>query len=50
MTNEELKEAYKPTFASGMEPDFIANAVLQAIEANGSGIYSEITLRPDRRN
>jgi len=48
--NEALKAQYKPTFDSGMEPDFIANAVLQAIEANGSGIYSEITLRPDRRN
>ena len=48
--NEELKAKYKPTFDSGMEPDFIAKAVLQAIEANGSGIYSEITLRPDRRN
>jgi hypothetical protein len=32
-----------------MDPDFIAKAVFQAIEANGSGIYSEITLRPDRR-
>ncbi len=48
--NEKLKAQYKPTFNSGMKPDFIANAVLQAIEANGSGIYSEITLRPDRRN
>ncbi|MBT7651692.1 MAG: SDR family NAD(P)-dependent oxidoreductase, partial [Flavobacteriales bacterium] len=48
--NEELKAKYKPTFASGMDPEFIAKAVLQAIEANGSGIYSEITLRPDRRN
>ena len=47
--NEELKAKYKPTFASGMDPEFIAKAVLQAIEANGSGIYSEITLRPDRR-
>tara|TARA_B100000767_G_scaffold215280_2_gene202802 strand:+ start:1737 stop:2462 length:726 start_codon:yes stop_codon:yes gene_type:complete len=48
--NETLKAQYKPTFDSGMQPDFIANAVLQAIEANGSGIYSEVTLRPDRRN
>lgn len=48
--NETLKAQYKPTFDSGMQPDFIANAVLQAIDANGSGIYSEVTLRPDRRN
>jgi NADP-dependent 3-hydroxy acid dehydrogenase YdfG len=47
--NEELKREYKPNFDSGMDPDFIAKAVFQAIEANGSGIYSEITLRPDRR-
>jgi len=47
--NKELREEYKPNFDSGMDPDFIAKAVFQAIEANGSGIYSEVTLRPDRR-
>ncbi|PCJ82195.1 MAG: oxidoreductase [Bacteroidetes bacterium] len=47
--NEKLLNEYKPTFNSGMQPKFIAKAVLQAVEANGSGIYSEITLRPDRR-
>ena len=47
--NKELRKEYKPNFDSGMDPDFIAKAVFQAIEANGSGIYSEVTLRPDHR-
>ena len=47
--NEKLRNDYKPNFDSGMKPEFIAKAVLQAIEANGKGIYSEVTLRPDRR-
>ena len=48
-TNEALKSEYKPRFDSGMSPDFIAAAILEAIEAGGRGVYSEITLRPDRR-
>lgn len=48
-TNEKLRSEYKPRFDSGMSPDFIAATILEAIEAGGRGIYSEITLRPDRR-
>lgn len=48
-TNDDLRNEYKPRFDSGMDADFIASAILNAIEANGKGIYSEITLRPDRR-
>ena len=48
-TNDSLRNEYKPRFDSGMDSSFIANAILEAIEARGKGIYSEITLRPDRR-
>ena len=48
-TNDQLRNEYKPRFDAGMDSDFIASAILDAIEANGKGIYSEITLRPDRR-
>ena len=47
--NESLREEYKPRFDSGMNPNFIANAILEAIESGGKGIYSEITIRPDIR-
>ena len=47
--NNSVREEYKPRFESGMSPDFIATAILDAIEAGGKGVYSEITLRPDRR-
>ncbi|MAO46363.1 MAG: oxidoreductase [Crocinitomicaceae bacterium] len=47
--NDSLREEYVPNFASGMSPDFIAGAILEASEAGGKGIFSEITLRPDRR-
>ncbi|MBM56127.1 MAG: oxidoreductase [Euryarchaeota archaeon] len=48
-SNDSLRSEYKPKFDSGMSPDFIANAIVEAAEAGGKGIYSEITLRPDRR-
>jgi|TARA_B110000459_G_C16612953_1_gene497167 NADP-dependent 3-hydroxy acid dehydrogenase YdfG len=47
--NVALRKEYKSNFESGMSPEFIAEAVLQTIKAEGKGIYSEITLRPDRR-
>ena len=47
--NDTLRSEYKPNFDSGMSSDFIANAIVEAAEAGGKGIYSEITLRPDRR-
>jgi len=47
--NKALREEYKTNFETGMSPEFIAEAILQAVEADSKGIYSEITLRPDRR-
>jgi NADP-dependent 3-hydroxy acid dehydrogenase YdfG len=47
-SNTELREEYKPNFETGMSPDFVAEAIVNAVEARGKGIYSEITLRPDR--
>ncbi len=48
-TNTELRESYRPTFDQGMAPDFIADAILLAIESKGRGIFSEMTVRPDLR-
>ncbi len=47
--NKSLREEYKSNFETGLAPEFIAEAILQTIDASGKGIYSEITLRPDRR-
>lgn len=47
--NDELRESYRPQFEEGMSPEFIAEAILMAIEAGGRGVFSEITVRPDRR-
>ena len=47
--NADLRESYRPQFEAGMAPNFIAEAILQAIESAGRGVYSEITVRPDRR-
>ena len=47
--NTDLRESYRPKFKAGMDPKFIAEAIDQAIESHGKGVYSEITLRPDRR-
>ena len=47
--NKALREEYKTNFETGMSPEFIAEAILQAVDADSKGIYSEITLRPDRR-
>lgn len=48
-TNDELRSSYAPEFEKGMRPEAIAEAILTAIEAKGRAVYSEITLRPDRR-
>ena len=48
-TNAELRESYRPQFEAGMDAEFIAEAIAQAIESAGRGVYSEITVRPDRR-
>jgi len=32
-----------------MEPDYVADAVLFAVESRGRGVVSELTIRPDRR-
>ena len=47
--NAELRESYRPQFEAGMDAAFIAEAIAQAIESAGRGVYSEITVRPDRR-
>ena len=46
--NAELRESYRPQFEAGMDAGFIAEAIAQAIESAGRGVYSEITVRPDR--
>lgn len=48
-TNDALRADYRPQFDEGMAPDFVADAIVAALEARGRGVYSEITLRPDRR-
>lgn len=48
-TNQDLRESYAPQFEEGMQAETIAAAILTAIEAKGKAVYSEITLRPDRR-
>ena len=47
--NDDLRTEYEPNFESGMSPKFIADAIVEAVNSGGRGIYSEITLRPDRR-
>lgn len=47
--NAELRESYRPQFEEGMSPGFIAEAIAMAIESAGKGVFSEITVRPDRR-
>lgn len=47
--NAELRESYRPQFEAGIDAEFIAEAIAQAIESAGRGVYSEITVRPDRR-
>jgi len=47
--NEELRQEYKPNFDKGMTSEFVAESILQVIQASGRGIISEITLRPDHR-
>ncbi len=49
-TNDDsLRESYRPQFEAGMDAAFIAEAIATAIESKGRGIFSEITVRPDRR-
>ena len=48
-TNEALRADYRPQFDAGMTPEFVADAIVAALEARGRGVFSEITLRPDRR-
>ena len=48
-TNDELRANYRPQFDDGMEADYVADAVLFAVESRGRGVVSELTIRPDRR-
>ena len=45
--NQELLDQYRPGFKAGMQPEFVATQVLNAIEFRGQGIVSDITIRPD---
>lgn len=45
--NADLLDEYRPNFKKGMQPDFIADHILHAIENRGRGIVSDVTLRPD---
>ncbi len=45
----DLRENYRPQFEQGMQPDFIADAIVFAIASSGRGVLSEMTMRPDRR-
>ena len=42
-----LLDQYRPGFKKGMQPEFVARQVLNAIDARGFGIVSDITIRPD---
>jgi len=48
-TNDELRANYRPQFDEGMSPEYVADAVLFAVESRGRGVVSELTIRPDRR-
>jgi len=48
-SNDSLRDSYAPEFAKGMRAETIAEAIRMAIEAKGQAVFSEITLRPDRR-
>lgn len=48
-TQTELRESYRPQFENGMDPIFIAEAILMAITSEAQGVFSEITVRPDLR-
>jgi NADP-dependent 3-hydroxy acid dehydrogenase YdfG len=47
--DDELRENYRPQFEQGMQPEFIADAIAFAIASGGRGVFSEMTMRPDRR-
>ena len=48
-TNESLRTSYRPQFDEGMAPEYVAEAILFAVESRGRGVVSELTIRPDRR-
>jgi NADP-dependent 3-hydroxy acid dehydrogenase YdfG len=47
--DDELRENYRPQFEQGMQPGFIAEAIAFAVSSGGKGVFSEMTMRPDRR-
>ena len=48
-TNDSLRSDYRPQFDEGMSPEYVAEAILFALESRGKGVVSELTIRPDRR-
>jgi 3-hydroxy acid dehydrogenase/malonic semialdehyde reductase len=47
--NEALLKDYVPYFASGLDPNSIAEAILYCIAAPEDAVISEIMIRPDRK-
>lgn len=47
--DDELRENYRTQFEQGMQPGFIAEAIAFAVSSGGKGVFSEMTMRPDRR-
>ena len=45
--DQALLDQYRPGFKKGMQPEFVAQQVLHAIQARGAGVISDITIRPD---
>jgi NADP-dependent 3-hydroxy acid dehydrogenase YdfG len=48
-TNESLRASYRPQFDEGMDPEFVAQAIVWTVACQGKGVVSELTIRPDRR-
>ena len=48
-TNDSLRSDYRPQFDEGMSPEYVAEAILFALESRGKGVVSELTIRPDIR-
>jgi len=45
--DQALLDQYRPGFKKGMQPEFVARQVLNAIHSRGAGVISDITIRPD---
>jgi len=48
--NDQLLQELRPGFASGIDPQTIAEQIAFVLEQSGKGIISEIIIRPDKRS